>query len=155
MLKSGMDYVNKRGLDSKVRGANMGPIWVLSAPGGPHVSPINLAVREVSIVVTYNHYHHQYRIFFIMQCYHYSHSYNAWWRHQMETFSALLIICTGNSPVPGEFPAQRPVTRSFGVFFDLHPNKRLRKQWWGWWFQTSSCPLWRHRNGCMLLLSIF
>ena len=30
----------------------------------------------------------------------------------METFSALLAICAGNSPVPGEFPAQRPVTRS-------------------------------------------
>ena len=44
---------------------------------------------------------------------------NAWWRHQMETFSALLAICAGNSPVPGEFPAQRPVTRSFDVFFDL------------------------------------
>ena len=42
-----------------------------------------------------------------------------WWRHQMETFSALLAICAGNSPVPGEFPAQRPVTRSFDVFFDL------------------------------------
>ena len=39
----------------------------------------------------------------------------AWWRHQMETFSALLAICAGNSPVPGEFPAQRPVTRSFDV----------------------------------------
>ena len=38
-----------------------------------------------------------------------------WWRHQMETFSALLAICAGNSPVPGEFPTQRPVTRSFDV----------------------------------------
>ena len=36
----------------------------------------------------------------------------SWWRHQMETFSALLVLCTGNSPVPGEFPAQRPVTFS-------------------------------------------
>ena len=35
----------------------------------------------------------------------------------METFSVLLAICLGNSPVPGEFPAQRPVTRSFDVFF--------------------------------------
>ena len=50
----------------------------------------------------------------------------------METFSALLAICAGNSPVPGEFPAQRPVTRSFDVFFDLRPNKRLSKQSWGW-----------------------
>ena len=53
-------------------------------------------------------------------------------------FSALLAICAGNSPVPGEFPARRPVTRSFDVFFDLHPNKRLSKQWWGWWFETPS-----------------
>ena len=42
-----------------------------------------------------------------------------WWRHQMETFSALLAICAGNSPVPDEFPTQRPVTRSFDVFLDL------------------------------------
>ena len=42
-----------------------------------------------------------------------------WWRHQMETFSALLALCAGNSPVPGEFPTQRPVTRSFDVFFDV------------------------------------
>ena len=27
----------------------------------------------------------------------------ALWRHQMETFSVLLAICAGNSPVPGEF----------------------------------------------------
>ena len=39
----------------------------------------------------------------------------SWWRHQMETFSALLAICAGNSPVSGEFPAKRPVTRSFDV----------------------------------------
>ena len=38
----------------------------------------------------------------------------------METFSALLAICAGNSPVPGEFPTQRPVTRSFDVYFDLN-----------------------------------
>ena len=69
------------------------------------------------------------------------------WRHQMETFSALLVICAGNSPVPGEFPTQRPVTRSFDVYFDLRPNKRLSKQSWGWWFETQSRPLWRHRNG--------
>ena len=48
--------------------------------------------------------------------------------HQMETFSALLAICAGNSPVHGEFPTQRPVTRSFDVYFDLRPNKRLSKQ---------------------------
>ena len=47
---------------------------------------------------------------------------------------------------PGEFPTQRPVTRSFVVFFDLRLNKRLSKQPRGWWFETPSCSLWRHRN---------
>ena len=47
----------------------------------------------------------------------------------------------------GEFPAQRPVTRGFDVFFDLCPNKRLNKQLWGCWFETPSSPLWRHCNG--------
>ena len=37
----------------------------------------------------------------------------------METFSALLAISAGLSQVTGEFPAQRPVTWSFDVFFDL------------------------------------
>ena len=48
---------------------------------------------------------------------------------------------------PGEFPTQRPVTRSFDVLVDLRLNKRLSKQSWGWWFETISFPLWRHRNG--------
>ena len=137
-----------------------------------------------------------------------------WWRHQMETFSALLALCAGNSQAPdetqyhltssewlsslgwlmatavshpdkirrhsdldgsapylipmmtssngnifrvtgplcgeftgpGEFPAQRPVTRSFDVFFDLRPNKRWSKQPWGWWFETPSWSLWRQCN---------
>ena len=51
------------------------------------------------------------------------------------------------SPVTGEFPAQRPVTRSFGVFFDLRLNKRSSKHSWGWWFETPSRLLWRRING--------
>ena len=73
-------------------------------------------------------------------------TYWSWWRHQMETFSALLAICAGTSPVTGEFPSQRPVTRSFDVLFHLCLNKRLSKQSWGWWFETPSRPLWRHWN---------
>ena len=46
----------------------------------------------------------------------------------METFSALLALCAGNSPVTGEFPSQWPVTWSFDVFFDLCLNKWLTKQ---------------------------
>ena len=61
---------------------------------------------------------------------------SSWWRHQMETFSALLATWAGNSPVSGEFPAQRPVTLSFHFLFDLRLNKRLSKQPWGWWFET-------------------
>ena len=65
----------------------------------------------------------------------------------METLSALLALCAGNSPVSGEFPSQRPVVRSFDVFFDLRLNKRLSKLSWGWWFETTSHSLWRHCNG--------
>ena len=64
----------------------------------------------------------------------------------MDIFSALVVICAGNSPVPGEFAAQRPVTRSFDVFFDLYMNKRLSKQPWSRWFETLPRPLWRHSN---------
>ena len=49
----------------------------------------------------------------------------------METFSALLAFCAGNSQVTAEIPSQGPVTWSFGVFFDMRLNKRLSKQSWG------------------------
>ena len=64
----------------------------------------------------------------------------------MDKFSALLAICAGNTQVNGEFPAQNPVTRNFDVFFDLHLNRRLSKQSWGWWIETLLCPLWCHCN---------
>ena len=48
---------------------------------------------------------------------------------------------------PGEFPAQRPVTQSFEIFFDLRLNKRLSKQPWDWWFETPSWSLWHQCNG--------
>ena len=59
---------------------------------------------------------------------------------------ALLALCAVNSPITGEFPSQRSVMRSFDVFFDLCLDKRLSKQSWGWWFETSSSSLWRHCN---------
>ena len=76
----------------------------------------------------------------------------SWWRHQMESFSALLALCVGNSPVPVNYPHKgqwpvwyktkfgsqnfgyliwfctRLVTRRCDVFFDLRLNKRLGKQ---------------------------
>ena len=72
--------------------------------------------------------------------------YYPWWCHQMETFSAVTGHLCGEFTGPGEFPAQRPVTRIFRVFFDLRPNKPLSKQSWGWWFEALSPPLWRHCN---------
>ena len=56
--------------------------------------------------------HHYFRVLFAMMT-----SSNG------NTFSALLALCVGNSPVTGEFPSQRPVTRSFDVFFDLPEQK--------------------------------
>ena len=63
-----------------------------------------------------------------------------------ENISAILALCAGNSPANGEFPSQRPVTKSFDVFFDQRLNKRLSKQSWDWWYETLSSSLWRHCN---------
>ena len=60
----------------------------------------------------------------------------------------------GNSPVPGEFRAQRPVTRSFDVFLDLYLNKQVSKQSWGWWSETLTSSLWRQFNVIHHLLHI-
>ena len=64
--------------------------------------------------------------------------------HMMASSYGNIFRVTGH--FGGEFPAQRPVTRSFDVFFDLRPNKRLSKQSWGWWFETPSRSLWPHCN---------
>ena len=60
-------------------------------------------------------------------------------------FRVIGPLC-GEFTGPGEFPAQRPVTRSFHVLFDLRLNKRLSKQPWGWWFETPSWSLWLQCN---------
>ena len=57
------------------------------------------------------------------------------WCHHMETFSMLLALCAGNSPVTGEFPSQRPVTWSFDVYFDLRING---------WVNNHETGNWRH-----------
>ena len=70
-----------------------------------------------------------------------------WWRHQMETFSALLAICAGNLPVTVEFHAQRPVTRSFDVVFDLPEQtveQTIESRRSG--FETPLRSLWRQCN---------
>ena len=90
---------------------------------GPHHCPLVTVIHQWPV-----EYHHKWPA--------------TWWRHQMETFSGLLALCAGNSPVSGEFPTQRPVTRSFDVFFDLRLIKRLSKHSRCWWFETLSLPLW-------------
>ena len=55
-----------------------------------------------------------------------------------------------------EFTGHRWIARTKAsdadVFFDLRPNKRLNKQWWGWWFETPSSPLWRHYNEVVVIV---
>ena len=65
------------------------------------------------------------------------------WKH----FPRYWPFCAGISPIAGEFPAQRPVTRSFDVFFDLRLNQQLSKWCRRWCFETPSRSLWRHCNG--------
>ena len=76
---------------------------------------------------------------YIRQCF-------SWWRHQMEPFSTLLALCAGNSPVTGEFPSQRPVTRSFRAFFDLCLKKPVEQTIATWWFEAQTRSLWCHCN---------
>ena len=78
-----------------------------------------------------------------------------WWGYKSSTFQDDVIKWkhfprywpfVGNSRLTGEFASQRPVTRSFDVFFDLRLNKRLSKQSWRRSFETPSRSLWRHCN---------
>ena len=71
----------------------------------------------------------------------------------METLSALLAFSAVNSPVTGEFPTQRLVTRNFDVSFDLRLKQQLSKQWARRWFETPSCSLWRHYNAMVEMVS--
>ena len=79
------------------------------------------------------------------------HVWNCMMTSSNGNISALLAICTGNSPMTGEFPTQRPVTRNSNVFLHLRLNKSLSKQSLGWWFETQSCSLWRHCNAMCIL----
>ena len=67
-----------------------------------------------------------------------------WWRHQMETFSASLALCAGNSPVNSPHKGRWRGALMFSLICTL--NKRLSKQSWGWWFEMPSRSLWRRCN---------
>ena len=82
----------------------------------------------------------------------------ACWHHMMTSSNGNIFRVTGplcgEFTGPGEFPAQRPVTQSFDVFFHLRLNKRLSKQPWDWWFETPGWSLWRHRNETITWITI-
>ena len=93
---------------------------------------IQFRTKYVYINLAYNYYVFMFRDLMHSPCgpkthIFVNHDYVIKW-----TFYALLAICAGNSSVAGEFPAQRPVMRSFDVLFDLRLNKRLNKQSLGW-----------------------
>ena len=118
--------------DSKVHGANMGPTWVLSAPDGPHVGPMNFAIWGSAVVYLHHIGIIQVRVFLLVGRQHACTWNNKFqWRHNEhdglsnhQRFHCLLNcrprrrskktpklrvtgLCVGNSPVTGEFPAQK------------------------------------------------
>ena len=80
---------------------------------------------------------------------------HTWWCDHMETFTALLALYEGNTPVTSGFLSKRPVTRSLAVLFDVQLIKPLRKQSRRWWFGTPWRSSWRYRNGGVCLILLF
>ena len=80
------------------------------------------------------------------------------WRDRDLNTNRMMTSSNGNifrvtGPLCGEFTGHRWILRTKAsdaelyFFFNCALNKRLSKQWWGWWFETPSHPLWRHCNG--------
>ena len=70
----------------------------------------------------------------------------SWWRHQMKLFRRVTGLLCREFTDHWWFPSQRPVTRSFDVFFDLRLNQQFSKQWRRLWSETSLRLSWRHCN---------
>ena len=128
-------------------GSHLGPVGPSWAPCWPH----ELCYQGIRCIVTPNIQCIPWNMLMVWLCFIIfilrvpdGFMCTSWWRHQMETFSALLALWQGNPPVTGGFPSQRPVMRNFHVFFDLRLKKRLNKQSRHRWFETPSHPLWRH-----------
>ena len=125
--------------DSKVHGANMGPIWGQPDPGGPHVGPMNFAIWKSEFELTketpYLTLLMSYGVCIIRI-----------WEDMMMSPNGDIFRVTGPLRAgTSKFPSQRPVTRSFDVLFDLCLNKRLSKHPRCLWFEMS-CSLWHHCN---------
>ena len=147
-----------QGLNSELQGLFPGNAKYLSLVHGGVVWLAHTAACEVTLKgmgkstlpkhnttqQSANFVHNPWDVLYIQKTCKFQH--NTMMTSSNENISALLSLCAWNSPVTGEFPAQRPLTRSFDVFFDLRLDKRLCKQSWGWWFETLSRPLWRHSN---------
>ena len=111
------------------------------------VSSIEILLRQQVLDMAYFRHHYYYdHLLFIMKIYKTGEICCMMTSSNGNIFRVTDPLC-GEFTGPDEFPAQRPVTRSFDVFFDLRLNKRLSKQPWGWWFETPVWSLWRHRNG--------
>ena len=67
-----------------------------------------------------------------------------WWCIKWKYFARYWLFVRGIHRSPVNYPHK--VMRNFDVFFDFRLNKRLGKQWWGWWFEMPSHPLWHHCN---------
>ena len=70
----------------------------------------------------------------------------SWWRHEMETFSALLVLCAGIHRSPVNSPHKDQWRRALMFSLICALNKHLSKQSRGWWFETPSRLLCRHCN---------
>ena len=104
---------------------------------------LDISLLWFHVHMIYLHLHHFDALFF-QGCFAGIEATIAWWRHQMEPFSALLALCAGNSPVPVNSP-HKGQWRGALMFSLIY--KRLSKQPWGWWFETPPWSLWRQCNG--------
>ena len=130
--------------------ASEGPIKTTYYMGGVHLPRIGCKrpVRSWHMCTIFHHFPIMQYILCPLRI---NISHLPWWRHQMETYSALWAIYAGNSPTT----AQRPVTRSFVVFFDLRLIKWLSKHSRCWWFEMPSHPLWSRCNGPRSIMVTF
>ena len=115
----GTECFNKGTPDNKVHGANMGPTWALSAPDGPHVGLMNLAIRNCFLECIWLDMHYCCGPELSLRWRH--NGRDSVWNHQphdcllnrlfsrrSKKTSKLRVtgLCAGNSPGTGEFPAQ-------------------------------------------------
>ena len=68
--------------------------------------------------------------------------YRKWLRYDLRCSG----LCSHSGTARVELVVAQPVTRSFGIFFDLRLNQQLSKQWRRWWFETPSHSLWCQCN---------